>query len=156
MFRLESIPRGLPGVSRFDGQIGDVTSKEITPDLGKSFQVEWRNVPSARRALSAQFVKSVEKLVDGRGERDERRPGVNALARDFDATALSTDPLVSIEDGDVVSRASQKSGGRQSTEPGTDDDDASRGHGYIPSVMPVTSCTPATAPATYGKATEYL
>jgi hypothetical protein len=38
-----------------------------------------------------------------------------------------------------VARACEERGRRQPTESRPDDDDAARGHGYSPSVMPVTN-----------------
>jgi hypothetical protein len=47
-----------------------------------------------------------------------------------------------------VTSPGEKCGRCEPSETGSDDDDASWGHGYSPRVMPVTSWTPATAPAT--------
>ena len=71
MFRLEPIPRFTPRVSGLDGQVGNITAKEIASDFGKSFERERGNLSSGRGARPTQVIEPIKELVDRRREGDE-------------------------------------------------------------------------------------
>ena len=65
-----------------------------------------------------------ERLLQQLGHREHRRPVVERVAeRVVDKAGPATGPGAAFEHGDVVTGPDEVGGGRQSTEPGTDDDD---------------------------------
>ncbi|CAB4535088.1 unannotated protein [freshwater metagenome] len=68
MFRLESVPRFSPRVSGFDRKVGDIATKVIPTDFGKSFKDERCDLTRSRRTGWTELVESVEEFLECSGK----------------------------------------------------------------------------------------
>ncbi len=158
VFADEPLP-GAPtrGVPSGTGRRDDLPAVVVPADLREPF--ERRDPPSGR--LPSALPSSSQ-----RRSSSSHTPGKVTIAGPVSTRCPSSSmrrllppsSVVGLEQRHPVPGASEKRGGGEPSEAAPDDYHAAPPaavHGYIPSENAATSCTPATVPATYGKAMEY-
>ena len=133
------------------GERADHLPKVVRPDLRQPLEREARDVCGFAVALAKLF-PAPEVLFPDPGKGDDGGACIYSLAVELYAAALAAKPGARLEQRNPVTCAPEQGSRREPAETASDHDDAL--HGYIVSERAATSCTPATVPATYGKAIE--